>query len=214
MSVRKKRFITAIIVIFVLAAAVVSARFVTGGTLAIHHPNLKYKGPKDAPVHLIIYSDFQCPACRNAIGVVEGIRNQFPHDLKIEFRHFPLEQTHVWAVLAATFAECAAEQNKFWAFHDQVYLNQDLWSRSTDPLPIFASYVKELNLDTQQFEACVQNPETLSKIRREHALGVKQGVQSTPTILINNRILVGSLQLKEQGPSIITEELNKIKSKR
>ena len=140
---------------------------------------------------------------------IEKSRKQFIDQLKIEFRHFPLERPHRWTLTAATFAQCAAEQNKFWQFHDLLFQNQATWSASEDPLPFFASYVHGVGLDTQKFETCVQDPQTVRQIHKEYSMGSKQGVQSTPTFFINGQMLVGSLQLKEKGPGIITEEIKK-----
>ncbi len=207
----KKYFLVGSGLIIVLVSLVISVRHVRGTASISEAANLKMKGPQNAPVQLVIYSDFQCPACKNAVAPLEEIRSQFAQDLKIEFRHFPLERPHRWTLVAATFAQCAAEQNKFWQFHDLLFQNQATWSASTDPLPIFASYVQETGLNTKKFESCVQNPEILKQIRKEYSLGSKQGVQSTPTIFINGQMLVGSAQLKEKGPAIITEELKKQK---
>ncbi len=199
---------TGVLIVFILVAMVHVARFAKAAT-SIELHNAKFKGPKDAPIHLIIYSDFQCPACRNAVVPLEELRTQFAKDLKVEFRHYPLERNHQWALLAATFAECAAEQNKFWEFHDLLYGNQDVWSRAQDPLSIFAGYVREVDLDTAQFERCIENPDTVKKIRKERSAGNRQGVQSTPTIFINGRALIGAIRLKQEGPGIVVEELAK-----
>lgn len=173
------------------------------------YENVKIKGPQNAPIHLIVYSDFQCPACKHAVEPIEELRKQFEDSIKVEFRHFPLERPHKWALTAASFAQCAAEQNKFWEFHDLLFKNQDTWSKMADPLPIFAGMIQELGLNTEQLESCIKNPDTLSLIRKEYSLGSKQSVQSTPTIFINGQALVGALQLKEKGLGIILEELKK-----
>ncbi len=206
-----KRYVfTASGLIFVLIILVVSVRHIRGtASLTQASENLKVKGPKDAPIHIVIYSDFQCPACKAAKAPLEDLRNQFVDSVNVEFRHYPLQRPHKWALAAATFAQCAAEQNKFWELHDRLFENQEIWSSSLDPLSLFAGMVQELGLDAQQFESCIRNPETLTQIQKEYSLGSKQGVQSTPTIFINGQMLIGAVQLKEKGPSIIIEELKK-----
>lgn len=209
---KKRYFWTGTVLVLILIAAVFSVRSLRGvSSPAPSFDNLKVKGPKNAPVRLVVYSDFQCPACKLAVAPIEELRNQFRDSLKIEFRHYPLERPHKWALTAATFAECTAEQNKFWQFHDRLFETQETWLSSPDPVTFFAEIVQALGLDILQFESCIQNPATVAQVRKEQALGNKQDVQSTPTIFINGQILVGSVQLKEKGPSVIIEELKKAK---
>lgn len=205
----KRYLLTGSGLIIFLVVLVMSVRLVRGTASSVPYENTKMKGSANAPVHLIVYSDFQCPACKNAVAPIHELMTQFPDNLKVEFRHFPLERPHKWALVAATFAQCVAEQGKFWEFHDLLFNNQTTWSSSPDPLVIFAGMIQELSLNTEQFELCVKNPNTLALIRKEHSLGSKQSVQSTPTIFINGQALVGALQLKEKGPGIIAEEIKK-----
>ena len=174
-----------------------------------NYQNIKLKGPKNAPIQVVIYSDFECPACRVAVQPMEELRAEFADVMQVEFRHFPLERAHRWALMAATFAECAAEQNKFWELHDRLYAEQPIWSKSEDAIPSFASYAQELNLNREALERCIEIPKTLVKIHRERAMGEKQKVQSTPSIFINGRPLIGALQLKIHGKEIVLDELQK-----
>lgn len=206
----KRYFLTGSGLVLILIILVVSARHLRGTvSVAPAYENLKVKGPEEARVHLVVYSDFQCPACKAAVPVVEELYGQFADSMNIEFRHYPLERPHKWALAAAIFAQCAAEQNKFWEFHDRLYEHQETWSKEPDALAAFSAYVQEIGLDLPQFESCLQNPNTLAQIRKEYSLGSKQGVQSTPTIFINGQMLIGAVQLKEKGPGIITEEIKK-----
>ena len=209
----KRYFWTGTVLVLIVVAAVLSARTLRGvhSSASPSFENLKIKGPKNAPVHLVVYSDFQCPACKLAVAPIEALRNQFGDSLKIEFRHYPLERPHKWALTAASFAQCTAEQNKFWEFHNRLFEAQEIWPTSPDPVAFFAGIIQELGLNIQQFESCIQNPATMTQVRKEQSLGNKQGVQSTPTIFINGQMLVGSVQLKEKGPGIIAEELKKTK---
>ncbi len=206
---KKRHFFTGCILVIFLVCLVSFVRYTKGTSSAGASDNLKVKGAANAPVTMVLYSDFQCPACKHALPPIEELRAQFPSTLKIEFRHYPLERPHKWALMAATFAQCAAEQGKFWEFHDKLYASQEIWSAVGDALPIFAGLVQEVGLDSQRLESCIQNPETLKQIQKERSLGTKQGVESTPTIFINGHMLVGALQLREKGAGIITEELKK-----
>ncbi len=190
--------------------AVVSVVRLTHGTASSeNYETIKLKGPRNAPIHVVVYSDFQCPACRTALQPLEDLRAQFSNVMQIEFRHFPLAHNHRWAITAATFAECAAEQGRFWEFHDKLYLEQPIWSKSEGALSFLAGYTQEVGLNRQVLEQCLQNPKTLAKIRRDHSMGEKQKVESTPTFFINGRPLIGALQLTTNGKEIVLDELKK-----
>jgi len=209
-SIGKRYIFTGTALVVPLVALVIVVRLMHGAPSQEHFENLKIKGPHHAPIHMIVYSDFQCPACQSSLVPIEELRSQFSDVLQVEFRHFPLERAHRWTVIAASFAECAAEQGKFWEFHDRMFLEQLMWSKSEDALPVFANYAQELNLNRQALEQCLENPKTLAKIRSERSMGEKQNVQSTPTIFINGHPLVGGLQLKMQGREVVLEELKKL----
>ena len=194
--------------ITILVSSVTAVR-IKRGTAFADLENMKTKGLKNAPVHMIVYSDFQCPACLMALAPIEELRSEFSDMIQIEFRHFPLERPHKWALTAALFAECAAEQSKFWEFHDRLYQEQPIWSKSEDAIPFFVRYVAELDLNRDRLEQCIASPKTLARVRYERSTGDKLKVQSTPTILINGRPLIGGLQLKQQGRNIVIEELKK-----
>ena len=209
MDKSKRYFLTGSGLVVFCVLLVFSARFLQGGEASLSDHNLKVKGLETAPVHIIVYSDFQCPACRTALEPVEELRKEFSDSVQLEFRHFPLERPHRWALTAASFAECAAEQGKFWEFHDRVYSEQPAWSVSPDVISIFARYSAELGLDPQRLSDCLGDPKTLAEIRKERSSGERKGIQSTPTIFINDHMLVGTLQVKEKGRAVILEELGK-----
>ena len=209
MDKSKKYVLTGSGLIIFLVLLVFSARFLQGDEAAVASQNKKVRGPHSAPVHVVVYSDFQCPACRAALEPVEELRKEFSDTAQFEFRHFPLERPHRWALTAASFAECAAEQGKFWEFHDRIYAEQPVWSVSEDAILSFARYAAEIGMDSQKLSSCLGDPKTLAQIRKERSSGERKGIQSTPTIFINDRMFVGALQVKEKGRAAIIEELAK-----
>jgi len=209
MSKTNRYWLTGSGLTFFLVVLVFSARFLQGDEASLAFQNLKVKGAKTAPIHMVVYSDFQCPACRVALEPVEELRKEFADLVQLEFRHFPLERPHPWALTAASFAECAATQGKFWEFHDRLYLEQPVWSVSGDAISMFAKFAGELGLDPKNLSDCLGDPKTILEIRRERASGEQKGVQSTPTVLINGQVLVGGLQVKEKGRGVIIDELAK-----
>ena len=213
MGARKRYFFTAGGLILLLIFLVMVARYAHRANSSSSFENTKVKGPKGAPIQMVIYSDFQCPACRFAREPVEELVGQFPGKIQVHFRHFPIDKIHQYAFVAAKFAECAGEQGKFWAFHDQLYKKQETWAHAPETIVFFARYAQESGLDPLTLERCLEDPKTLGQIRLERSIGAKQGVQSTPTIFLNGRPLVGPLQLKAQGKNIVLEELKKLASK-
>ncbi len=170
----------------------------------------KEKGPKDAPIQMDVYSDFQCPACRNALPMIEEIEQKYSPYVKVIFRQFPLEHNHAWSLLAAQFSECAAQQRKFWEFHGRIYATQEEWSKLTDVTPRFIGFAQEIGLDLKVLEVCLGKEEIISQIRKERETGAARGVQSTPTIFIGTEVFVGGPQLKERAPQVIEKELERL----
>ncbi|MBI4549708.1 MAG: DsbA family protein [Candidatus Omnitrophica bacterium] len=171
-------------------------------------PAAKVRGPVAAPVTIAEYSDFQCPSCRVVQPVVSEILAKFPGRVRLLFRHFPL-RGHPNSPLAHQSAECAAEQGKFWEYHDRLYQDQAVWSPLPDPLAAFLQFAAELGLDSERFGRCLESPAAAERIQADYASGKSAGVQSTPTFLIGNRMLVGSKQFFEQADGLIRGELEK-----
>jgi protein-disulfide isomerase/uncharacterized membrane protein len=154
------------------------------------------KGQAEAPVTIVEFSDFQCPACRQAyLDLSDLARSR--SDVRIVFRPFPLvaqcneRGKHGIprdACLAACAAECAADQGRFWDYHDRLFDNQSTLDR--DNLFRFA---RELSLDIAAFRACLDAPETLERVRRDVARAGTYDVKSTPTLFINGRRVEGAL---------------------
>lgn len=148
-----------------------------------------FTGPKNAKVTLVEFGDFECPYCSQAHRVVQQLRELYPADLRVEYRHFPLEQ-HVRARPAAVASQCAHEQGMFWQYHDFLYQNQ---RGLTDQNLL--SYAKTLKLNMKQFGACIQSEKANAAIRRDEKTARKLGVDGTPSIYINGIKLIGLLPL-------------------
>jgi protein-disulfide isomerase len=95
------------------------------------------KGNPDAEVVLTKYSDFQCPACQAVAPFAAELVEQYPDQLRFEYKHFPLEQIHPFALAAAMAAEAAGQQDQFYAYHDLLFENLNEWSSSAAPAAFF-----------------------------------------------------------------------------
>ena len=147
-------------------------------------------GDFDAPVTIIEYADFQCPACVGfSLGVKELI-NEFPGTIRVVFRHLPLPSIHDLAYISAMSAEAAGAQGKFWEMHDLLYLNQQQWNAfSEDDFIDWALLQAEaLELDTDQFAADINNAELRAEIEAENQERLSLGMAYTPFVVVNGRV--------------------------
>jgi protein-disulfide isomerase len=152
-------------------------------------------GDSEAPVVIIEYSDFQCPACANAYPIIKQAIEQFdPMDVVFAYRHLPLRQIHPNADLAARAAEAAGIQGAFYPMHDLLFDNQADWSGERNPRDTFVGYAESLGLDVDQFANDLISEEVRSKVNRhydeaETLLGARL---ATPTVYLNGQRLSGS----------------------
>ena len=138
------------------------------------------KGPKDSPVTLVEYGDYECPYCGQAENSVHEIQERTGDAVRLVFRHFPNRTVHPHAKLAAEAAEAAGEQGKFWEMHDLLFQHQD----SLEQWDMF-EYARELDLDMDKFQTALNEHSHSKKINEDFRSGIKSGVQGTPTWFIN-----------------------------
>lgn len=168
--------------------------------LSIAAPSYRDKGEPSAPVLIVEYSDFQCPACKAAESSVAQTLALYGTKVRFVFKDFPLERIHHLAHSAAIAAECAGQKGKFWPYHDLLYANQEAWSQLPDPQAKYLEYAKSLGLQEADFKACLANPATDSTIKADIEDGNDHWIQATPTFFINGRRYVGGRQFSELGP--------------
>ena len=140
-------------------------------------------GPTDADVTVVEYVDFECPDCRRAAPALEMLLRQFEDRICLAVRHFPLENVHPHALMAAEAAECAASQGRFWEmaellFADQLHLEEASLTRRAE----------QLGLDLDGFELEMSGHDHVPLIRRHLASGSASGVRSTPGFFVNGMI--------------------------
>jgi protein-disulfide isomerase len=146
-------------------------------------------GSPDAPVTIVAYSDFQCPYCAQAaLGPMRQIEEEYlaTGKAKLVFKHFAFEGEE--SILAAQAAECASEQNRFWDYHDMLFLNQHV-AFTSENLKAFA---RELGLDMASFNLCLDLEKHAEKVAGDRAEGQRRGVTSTPTFYVGQTQIVGA----------------------
>jgi protein-disulfide isomerase len=160
-------------------------------------------GSASAPITIVEFSDFQCPFCRSVAPTLKRVRETYGDTVRIVWKDYPLTQIHPEAFKAGEAAHCAGEQGKFWEYHDRLFGNQQAL-QVTD----LKKYAADLGLDAAKFNACVDASKYGERVRAGVEQGTKLGVNSTPTIYINGRLLSGA-QPYETFVAVIDEELSR-----
>jgi protein-disulfide isomerase len=168
-------------------------------------------GDSKAAVTLVEYSDFECPVCRSLHDVLRGMLPTYAGKVRVVFKDFPLEQIHPWARTAALAGRCAYQQDPaaFWKMYDLIYDNQEIiaagnaWTKMTD-------YAAQSRLDADAFKTCMASPEAGEAVNASRANGQLLEVNSTPTVFVNGRRLVGADEHLLQ--QYINYELDQVKS--
>jgi len=158
------------------------------------------RGPDDARVTIVEFSDFQCPYCQRVTPTLEAIAERYPEEVRIVYRNFPLGN-HKRATPAAEAALCADEQGKFWPFHDMLFENpRELGDDN------FADYASKAGLDQAAFDACYSERRFSAQVARDLTEGRAAGVTGTPAFFVNGVMLSGA-QPKEAFFELIDAEL-------
>ena len=168
----------------------------------------RLRGSPEAPVMIVEFSDFQCPFCRKVQSTLKNLLEKYQGQVSLAYRDFPLRGRHSQAELAAEASRCAAEQGKFWEYHDLLFANGDKLSRAGA-----AEMAQSLNLDEKQFDACLASDKYTKQIEQDLQDGIRAGVEGTPGIFINGILLSGA-QPEAAFEKIIRAQLEAPREKR
>lgn len=158
-----------------------------------------FRGPRDAPVTIALFSDFQCPFCRAAAVTFQQLVVEYDARVRLVFLDFPLA-THAEAPKAAEAARCAGEQAAFWPMHDALFGSAAL------RVPDLKAHARTLGLDGVRFDACLDSGRQAPGWQRDRAIGQRLGITATPTFFINGRLFTGALPASTLR-AVIDEEL-------
>ena len=136
-------------------------------------------GPADAPVTLVVFSDFQCPYCSKEFPVVEQLMKKYPNDLNVVYKHFPL-RSHKFAVPAAIAALAAEKQGKYLELSREMYKNFRSLNETT-----LEEYAKRVGLDMEKFEQDRKDKAFEKQIQADRMLARQVGVRGVPSLYIN-----------------------------
>jgi protein-disulfide isomerase len=144
-------------------------------------------GPEDAPVTIVEFSDYQCPACTLwHEQIYSQLMAEYQGKVRFVYRDFPLTQIHPGAQPAAEAANCAGDQEKYWEYHDALFSGQYDLSRDG-----FLNIASDLGLNTTTFASCIDSGKYANEVQTDLQDGINIGVNATPTFYINGFQVVG-----------------------
>ncbi|MGH2897137.1 MAG: DsbA family protein, partial [Solirubrobacteraceae bacterium] len=144
------------------------------------------RGPANAPGVIVEFSDYQCPFCKRAEPTVTELLKKYPTQIRVVYRHMPLDGLHPRARPAAIASVCAEAQGKFWEYHDKLFENQQ--ALNDEDLDKSAT---ELGLDLAAFKTCLANPDTALRVQKDSEAARSVGITGTPAFLINGILISG-----------------------
>jgi protein-disulfide isomerase len=161
-----------------------------------------YTGPANAPITIVEFSDFQCPYCILAVPQIDAVLKNYPTQVKLIFKQFPLE-IHTDAYRAAAASLAAHKQGKFWLMHNALFAHHNDLSMQS-----IMAIAKENGLDAKRLESDMESKETRVTIETDVKDGETAGVEGTPTIFINGQRYNGRIELSSLKP-LLDSELKK-----
>lgn len=181
-----------------------ATKIITDGPIADH-----VEGPTDQKVTLIEYGDFQCSACIYTYKTVSALTAKYGDKLTFIFRNFPLTSSHPNALAAATAAESAGLQGKYFEMYNILYQNQSVWSSAStsERTEIFKSYAEEIGLDVDKYTSSLTSSDISDKIARDKATGLDQfDVSGTPTFILNGEVIDSSIGVDSDAFTKLVED--------
>jgi len=160
------------------------------------------RGQDSAPVTLVEFSDFHCPFCRQVQPVLLQVLQKYGRRVRLVYKDMPIDGLHPQARGVAEAARCAADEGRFWEFHDKVYANPPDGSAGR-----LQEYASQVGLDAQRFEACRSSRKYERDVQQDVQEGADLGITGTPAFFINGRFLSGA-QPVETFSRMIDEELS------
>ena len=188
-----KKIFTVILILAVVAVILGVQWYLQSSRSLSQGVSSRAKGTPGAAIHIVEYIDFECPACATGAKKLKEYVAMYPEKIYLEMRYYPLLNIHPHALHAARYAQCAAQQGKFWPLHDLLIERQGQWQ----------------SLINADLEVCLQDEKTVKLILEERDKGSSLGVQSTPTYFINEKMVVGVKSLTDMLQPLLENGQNK-----
>jgi len=161
------------------------------------------KGPADAPVTIVEFSDFQCPYCYQMLDALAQVTEAYSDQVRFVYRQYPIASLHPDAPKAAEASLCAEEQDEFWSMHDAMFADQGALGA-----PSLKATARSLGLDGERFDECLDSGKYAQEIQADIHAGREAGVSGTPALFINGRFL-GGIQEAQTIADVVVDELRR-----
>jgi protein-disulfide isomerase len=158
------------------------------------------KGPADAPVTIVEFSDFECPYCSRVVPTLDRVKEEYGDRVRLVFKQYPLPN-HANAQKAAEASLCAHDQGEFWAMHDAMFADQ----RNLGPDGL-AAMAEEIGLEMEAFRQCLSSGKYEAAVKEDLDDGLAVGVSGTPAMFVNGRMISGAVPYEEIA-QVVDEEL-------
>jgi protein-disulfide isomerase len=149
-------------------------------------------GEPNAPVKILVFSDYMCPGCGHWAGQIEpNLKAEFIDTGKVQYTYydFPLPG-HTHSFIASRAARCAGDQGRFWEYHDRLFGTQRQWSyQQSTPTNMLLQFATDIGIDRGRFESCLRSDQHAELVTANVVLGQQLGVNATPTVYVNQRRL-------------------------
>ena len=146
------------------------------------------RGPVDAKLTIVEFADFGCPFSQQESYIVTALAKQYPNDVRVIYRDFPLTDLHPGADLAAEAGGCANEQGKFWEYHDLLFRNSGEFTQD-----VLVDYAGQLGRSMNKFSTCLESGKYTDEVKQDLTDGVAAGVTGTPTFFLNGEKIDGAV---------------------
>lgn len=156
----------------------------------------RIKGNPKAEIKVIEYIDFRCGPCAHGVMWLKDFMQRHPNKIYLEVRYFPLHLS--FGALDARFAQCALRQGKFWDVFEALMSRQAQWIRLPNPEAYYLEIAKEMRLDIDRLQGCWKDPDVYDDIVAVKESGRQLGVNATPTYFVNEKMVVGAKNLKDE----------------
>jgi len=155
-------------------------------------------GPENAPVQIVEFADYECPYCQKVNEDLARVRDQFPNQVSLVYKDFPLPM-HPLAAKAAQAARCAGAQGKFWEYHDALFKSKRLQTSDLKQQAV------SLKLDPARFDQCLESGEQAASVKRDSQEAQRLGLQGTPSFFINGHFMSGSIGFMKLRETVLQE---------
>lgn len=191
----KGKFIFYIVLIGILVVAGYDFYRRSQNSLLTNFIPARTTGAQDAPLRIVEFFDLQDLESARGARIIDNLMQKHPGEIMLSKRHYPSEEYN--AMIGSIFAECAARQDRFWNYHDELIVKQNIWRRVNEPKPLLVAMADPEEIDVAALEECVETDEARDAVEADKRLGDAFFVKSIPTYFINEVKFVGVEEMEQ-----------------